>query len=646
MKSYNLKSHISGQLFLMTATAISITIVILSVISISVGIHSVGELKDEITDSLGFGQQKIQKSLGQSLESVTLSIKEMQQNAGQSLAEYLESSFNNELASTRDTLNTSLLETADALADMLAEVSVEAILGKKFATLVSFVKVANKNPKVVYAVYFRADGRPLTRYVNRRNPKVKTLLSQGKGRSPIDKLLSAAAENKAIQEVKKDIKFEGDVIGSVRLGVSLEHVEEVIAAMQVRYNGLIGDVRTKVQEVLDTESAIMVTKLGSSIDGINQDNRKSINDTEETIATTSSELATTQTLVLLITGIIVLILLCGFVLIRLLMPVNKLTFTMKDIAAGEGDLTQRLPVKGDNEIDRLARAFNQFVEKIQHSIRIAGDSTESVSASASQLTLIAQQGHEHMNEQHKEVQQVASAITEMASTVREVAMNGETASSNANEAFKEAESGKMVVTETVEAITILAKEVESASVVINKLKADSKAIGSVLNVIRDIAEQTNLLALNAAIEAARAGEQGRGFAVVADEVRTLASRTQDSTQEIQTIIQGLQEGTAQAVSVMNEGVVAAKRAVDTARQAGETLSNIVGSVSAISDVNTQIAAAAEEQSVVADHIDQAVVHIADLSDKSASETDKTLKACQDLARLGEELREVVLQFKV
>jgi methyl-accepting chemotaxis protein len=646
MEFKKLKSHISGRLFLTAAVTITIIIFILSAVSITAGILSVGELRKDVSDSLTVSQQEVQKSLEQSLTAVNVSVVEMEKNIEQSLADYLETSLDEELATTQNTLNASLLETANAMTDMLAEVSVESILGKKFSSLVSFVKVANNNTRVVYAVFFNKDGRPLTRYVNRSNPKVKALLSQAQGRTPMDKLLAAAANEKTIQDVQKDITFEGKVIGSVRVGITQEHISKQITDMQNRYKTLISSAKIKTQDVLNAASDNMVSKLASSIEAINLDNRILLNKTEGAIGTTSDDLAITQILVMLVAGVLVLVLICGFILFKLLIPVNILTHTMTDMAIGKADLTKRLPVKGDSEIDKLAGAFNQFVGRIQTTVKSTGDSTEGLVSSATQLMLIAEQESEHISKQHGEVQQIASAITEMASTVREVSISGESASFNANEAFKEAENGKLIVIETVEAITIVAKEVDSASMVINKLREDSHAIGSVLDVIRSIAEQTNLLALNAAIEAARAGDQGRGFAVVADEVRTLAGRTQCSTQEIQVIIQNLQESTDQAARVMNKGVEAAEQAVDTAKRAGNSISSIVGSVSAISDVNIQIATAVEEQSAVASHIDRSITSIANLSDKSSSEAEKTLKSCKDLIRLGEDLRELVLQFKV
>ncbi len=641
-----LKTQVSGSLFLLTVGAVTVAVTILSAISIYLGVYGIGELKKEVLNSLSSEQQQVQKSLQASVSGVTQSIQTMERNAGESLSSYLESGLGEELTAAQKIYNETMLETADALADMLAEVAVEPILGSKFATLINYVKVANKNPQVVYAIYFDQKERPLTKYLNRSNPKVKELLKTGKGRLPFDKLLSAAAEDKSIREVKREIKLDGNIIGSIRVGMTLDHVQQTVQETKGRYQALIADSRKKVREVMQSQSKEMVSRLETGNKTIAQKTKESNTQAEETITSRSAKLVASQVVVLFITGIIALILVCGFVLIRILLPVNTLTFAMNDIASGEGDLTQRLPVKGDNEIDRLAAAFNRFVEKIQTSIMKAGESTKSLAAAAEQLKQIARQSNNDTSTQRDEVQQVAAAVTEMSATVKEIAASSESAESNAKEADNEASSGQEVVKLTVDAISILAKEVESAAAVINKLEEDSEAIGSVLEVIRDIAEQTNLLALNAAIEAARAGEQGRGFAVVADEVRTLASRTQQSTQEIQSIIECLQQGTATAVKVMNESVDSAKDTVKKASGASISLTNIVKSVSSIFEVNAQIATASEQQSSAAKEIDRSVVHIAELSDKSATGSDKTLLACEELVQLGEELKAIVLQFKV
>ena len=327
-------------------------------------------------------------------------------------------------------------------------------------------------------------------------------------------------------------------------------------------------------------------------------------------------------------------------------PLQRAANGMHDIASGEGDLTQRLAARGNDEVTVMAKGFNQFASRIQEMIQQVGGSTNDLAEAADDLKQITETTRDGVQRQRNEIDQVATAMTEMAATVQEVARNAATAAEAARDANEEAGSGKRVVEETIQAINALAGEVQGASDVINKLAADSEAIGGVLDVIRGIAEQTNLLALNAAIEAARAGEQGRGFAVVADEVRTLAQRTQTSTQEIQGMIEKVQSGARNAVSVMESGRDKAADSVSKAGEAGASLGTINYAVSSINDMNMQIASAAEEQSSVAEEINRNIVNIGTVADETAEGSNRIANANEHLVRLGSELQEVVSQFKV
>ncbi len=326
--------------------------------------------------------------------------------------------------------------------------------------------------------------------------------------------------------------------------------------------------------------------------------------------------------------------------------VNSLLTSLKDIASGEGDLTRRISKSSNDEIGEVVDWFNQFVDKLHRSIGEVVATTKPLSGVSGDLGSLTSQTSQITEQQNRATEEVSLVVDEMVASVKNVSVNASSAAQAAREADQAAKEGRTIVNDTVKSINALAGEVERASEVIRKLEADTANVGSILDVIKGIAEQTNLLALNAAIEAARAGEQGRGFAVVADEVRTLASRTQDSTQEIQAVIEELQSASRSAVEVMSSSKDRAKNSVNQAAKTDESLQAITSKIESITAMNSQIASATDHQEQAAHSIKDNVVGIKDTSATAMASMQKVAAASRSLTEIAQTLQRITGQFKV
>ena len=501
-----------------------------------------------------------------------------------SQVEIAEKALKSEQSAAQNRAYHRLLAKADVIGEFLAKTAPALIQASDFDTIRDYQKIAAADSDIRYSAYLQANGEPL--------------------------LGATIPENKVnIIEKSYEINVNGENLGSVLLGISREGVDNLISESDKRIE----------QEVTKVKSAgdIAINKYVWLMTG-----------------------ALVMTTLVLAAGV--------FFLFKILVvrPTVETTKRIHELATGGGDLTARLPINQNDEIGNLRQSVNDFIQHLQNMITIIVVDVEKLAVESSQLRASGNELSQVADTQSDESNQVATSVTEMSASVHEVARNSNAAADKTEHATKLASNGRVIVDETASTIRKLASEVEDAAVVIKQLANDSNDIGSVLDVIRGIAEQTNLLALNAAIEAARAGEQGRGFAVVADEVRTLASRTQQSTQEIQDMIQRVQTSATNAVDAMDTGCTQAQLTVEKAAEADNALQEIGQTIEAINSMNSQIATAAVEQTAVSEEINRNIESINSSSEKTARGATQVASASDQLSELSSRLKDLVSQFKV
>ncbi|PNB76154.1 chemotaxis protein [Pseudomonas sp. GW456-E7] len=354
----------------------------------------------------------------------------------------------------------------------------------------------------------------------------------------------------------------------------------------------------------------------------------------------------TSAVVATLIAVAIIIALLGMLIRILIQPLHVMTRAMADIADGEGDLTKRLTIQNNDEFGTLGTAFNRFVERIHGSIREVSSATGQVNEVALRVVAASNSSMLNSDQQASRTSSVAAAINQLGAAAQEIARNAAQASSQASDARSLAEDGQQVVDRSIVAMNQLSSMLSASSTNIESLNSKTVNIGQILEVITSISQQTNLLALNAAIEAARAGEAGRGFAVVADEVRNLAHRTQESAQQVQTMIEELQVGARESVSTMSDSQRHSQDSVEIANLAGERLNSVTLRIGEIDGMNQSVATATEEQTAVVESINVDITEINTLNQEGVENLQSTLRACSDLEQQAARLKQLVGSFRI
>jgi methyl-accepting chemotaxis protein len=421
------------------------------------------------------------------------------------------------------------------------------------------------------------------------------------------------------------------------LSALLSSDQSIFSQKQAQLNALALATENLAAAEKETQSVNAI--LSKQVDLANQTTVTSSSLVEDSVSE-----GNTLTTILMIISIGLAVVIAWFTLISITRPLSRVNEMLNVVASG--DLSRKLDESGKDEFAQLSRNCNLLIESLRNLINGIVSRSTQLATAAEQTSAVTSQSTTAIEEQRTQVEQAASATTEMSSTSQSVLSSANDALGEIKQADDEAERVKGISDRNRKTIELLANEVEDASQVINKLQQDSASIGGILDVIRGIAEQTNLLALNAAIEAARAGEQGRGFAVVADEVRTLASRTQESTQEIQNMIEVLQSGAEKAVAVMDTGKKQASDCVTQSEEADKALETITHAVHEAFDRSSQIATAAGEQSTVAHEISENLESIVAIAEQKTAGSKQTAESSSEVSRLAEELQMSVKEFKL
>ncbi|PUA42836.1 MULTISPECIES: methyl-accepting chemotaxis protein [Pseudomonas] len=572
---------------------LGIALLVQVVLAVALTRSTVTALEADLASRLGVDSQKLSGELEQAGKEVTSSLESLSSSTRQRLTAGLSSRLKEEQVQLRAALEKDLKDSANDMAQLLASVAPRAMWDSDVPTLSEFARRAQRNPNVLFVVYDDAAGEHLTRYLNRENPINKALLEKGKGDRALDKVLDAAKNDPSVYYLEASINPNGVEIGKVLMGVSTASVEADIAALDQRFGALIASSDQLVGDSLKGASADSSAAMRSRLQSAQATAAQMQANTTSTVQEAAATLRWQIGVGLALVGLALLLLLAVVLGRRVVNKLHLLISALNDLAAGEGDLTKRVPLNSNDEIGDMASAVNRFVDKLQPIVREAGDVAQRTGVEIGAMSLRNAGADAAAEAQRDEVAESLRALSQMADEAQAESQAMQAALQQVVEIRQATDENTRTSEQVGNLIEALAGQVDTGAKVIERLAQQSEQIEVVLTVIHGIAEQTNLLALNAAIEAARAGETGRGFAVVADEVRALASKTQSSTGDIQAHIGALQQGAREAVAAIGQAGRQASEGLLVLRDSArlqQTVQSSVEQVHAAIGLATQAAA--------------------------------------------------------
>ncbi len=624
---------------------LGIALLVQVLVAVALTRSTVTALEAELGARLGGDSQKLSGELEQAGREVTSSLDSLSASTRQRLTVGLSTRLKDEQAQLRTTLEKSLKDSANDMAQLLASVAPRAMWDSDIPTLSEFARRAQRNPNVLFVIYDDASGEHLTRYLNRENPINKALLEKGKGERALDKVLDAAKSDPSVYYLEASISPNGVEIGKVLMGVSTASVEADLKALDQRFSALIASSDQLVGDSLKGAAADSATAMRGRLESAQATATQMQTNTASTVQDAAGTLRWRIGLGLALVGFGVLVLLAVVLGRRVVNRLKLLIAAMNDLAAGEGDLTKRVQINSKDEIGDMASAVNRFVDKLQPIVREAGDVAQRTGVEIGAMTLRNSGADAAAGMQRDEVAESLRALSQMADEAQSESQAMQAALQQVVEIRQATDENTRTSAKVSSLIEALAGQVDTGAKVIERLAQQSEQIEVVLTVIHGIAEQTNLLALNAAIEAARAGETGRGFAVVADEVRALASKTQSSTGDIQAHIVALQQGAREAVAAIGQAGRQANEGLLVLRDSARLQQSVQASVEQVHAAIGLATQAAAHQAQGAQAVRGRVETIHAQAEKAAQAVVETTASGKVLDSLAAQLKASLGQFR-